>query len=97
MAEHCLWTTGEDRRHPSTLDGQCSVADRIDPLVQTMQATSRQAPLNRPSSDAQESKLPAGDDTMLALGKVGQQSIDFHRLPTLCGRAILTRDAFAVA
>jgi len=76
MAENATWAAGENRSHPSALEAELSMADRVDATVNQVERTTLQPSANLPSADSCRQQLPPAHHPVLPLRNGGKHSID---------------------
>jgi len=100
MAQQSLGATGQNSRHPTTLDRERTVSDGVYALMKPVKRAPRQSRFDHASSDSMLPELPAGDHPVLVAGKLRQHLID-RRHPSSgparrIGASLPTRAAFSV-
>jgi hypothetical protein len=79
MAQDGSWTSGKHRRHPPRLATQQRVPNRVDTTVDRVEGTTTKPCLDLIARYPSIQKLPASDDTMLALSQPRNHEINGRR------------------
>ncbi|HEX3040508.1 MAG TPA: hypothetical protein VHP56_00255 [Solirubrobacterales bacterium] len=77
MAQHGAWTTGEHGSHPMRLLIDAEMADRVDPLMQTMQPPTANPLGDRRGRQPSRHELPGRDDPVLRTSNCSDAKVDW--------------------
>jgi hypothetical protein len=72
VTQHRSASTGQNGSHAATVVRQGEVPDRVDALMNRMQATGFRSSPYRPLREAELAKLSVGDDAVLNPRQLGQ-------------------------
>jgi hypothetical protein len=75
MGQHRPRPGGEHRGHPAPGAREDGVADRVHPVMQSMQPAGADAVRDRVVVEPKAVELPAGDDAVLAVGERRDRAI----------------------
>ena len=76
MREHRTRSSGEYRGEPAPVRGQRPVANRVDAVVDAVQAAVSDAVLDSPRPEAERQQLAASDDPVLLPGELRYGAVD---------------------
>ena len=75
MAQHRMRSEGEGGRHPSSLDGEAAVADRVHASMDDMKRAVPDPTFDHLRGHPKLLQLPPGDDPVLAPGQVRHRQV----------------------
>jgi hypothetical protein len=82
MAQHRLRSERKNGSNEVTTKRQPRMADRVHTSLHRMQSPGGDAMLDRPRAETESQELPPCDDSVLPLGEIGDDLVEWQQLTT---------------